>query len=102
MLTDEIDLRTLTQSNCIERISKELASKRYGLSKGPSTKDNAHMRRKSEVTNKVNISCATKFVGKMDDFLSNYINKQAIIHLIANCLREKGCNLSLILQEMPM
>ena len=50
------------------------------------------MRRKSEVTNKVNISCATKFVGKMDDFLSNDIIKQAIIHLIADCLREKGCN----------
>ena len=37
MLTGEIDLRTLTQSNCIERISKELASKRYGLSKGSKT-----------------------------------------------------------------
>ena len=53
-----------------------------GYGGGPSTKDNAHMRRKSEVTNKVNISRATKFVGKMDDFLSNDINKQAIIHLI--------------------
>ena len=63
-----------------------------GYGGGPSTKDNAHMRRKSEVTNKVNISCATKFVGKMDDFLSNDINKQAIIHLIADCLREKGCH----------
>ena len=50
------------------------------------------MRRKSEITNKVNISCATIFVGKMGDFLSNDINKQAIIHLIADCLREKGCN----------
>ena len=63
-----------------------------GYGGGPSTKDNAHMRRKSEVTNKVNISCATKFVGKMDDFFPNDINKQAIIHLIADCLREKGCN----------
>ena len=40
-----------------------------GYGGGPSTKDNAHMRRKSEVTNMVNISCATKFAGKMDDFL---------------------------------
>ena len=28
----------------------------------------------------------------MDDFLTNDINKQTIIHLIADCLREKGCN----------
>ena len=39
-----------------------------GYGGGPSTKDNAHMCRKSEVTNKVNISCATKFVGKMTIF----------------------------------
>ena len=63
-----------------------------GYGGGPSTKYNGHMRRKSEVTNKVNISCATKFVGKMDDFLSNDINNQAIIHLIADCLRQNGCN----------
>ena len=36
---------------------------------GPSTKDNAHQRRRlTKVTNKVDISDATKFVGKKDDF----------------------------------
>ncbi len=46
-----------------------------GYSRGPTTKDNAHQRRKTQITNKVNISDATKFVGKKDHFLANNSNK---------------------------
>ena len=43
-----------------------------GCDGGPSTKDNAHQRRtRTKVANKVDISDATKFVGKKDDFLPN-------------------------------
>ena len=46
-----------------------------GYDGGPSTKDNAHQRRtRTKVTNKVDISDATKFVVKKDDFLSNGMN----------------------------
>ena len=64
-----------------------------GYDGGPSTKDNAHQRRtRTKVTNKVDISDATKFVGKKDDFLSNGSNKHALIQLISGRLREKGCH----------
>ena len=64
-----------------------------GYDGGPSTKDNAHQRRtRTKVTNKVDISDATKFVGKKDDFLSNDMNKHALIKLISGRLREKGCH----------
>ena len=64
-----------------------------GYDGGPSTKDNAHQRRtRTTVTNKVDISDATKFVGKKDDFLSSGMNKHALIKLISGRLREKGCH----------
>ena len=64
-----------------------------GYDGGPSTKDNAHQRRtRTKVTNKVDISDAIKFVGKKDDFLSNGMNKHALIKLISGRLREKGCH----------
>ena len=53
------------------------------------TKYNTNQRRKTHITNKVNIS---KFVGKKDEFLSNDMNKQALIHLITDHLRQKGCH----------
>lgn len=59
---------------------------------GPNTKDNAHQRRKTQITNTVNISDATKFVGKKDHFLANNVNKQALIHQIGDHLRQKGCH----------
>ena len=62
-----------------------------GYDGGPCTKDSTHQHRTSQVTNKVNISYATKFVGK-DDFLSNDINKQSLIHMIAERLQQKGCH----------
>ena len=49
-------------------------------------------RTRTKVTNKVDISDATKFVGKKDDFLSNGMNKHALIKLISGRLREKGCH----------
>ena len=62
-----------------------------GYDGGPSTKDNAHQRRtRTKLTNKVDISDATTFVGKKDDFLSNGSNKHALIQLISGRLREKG------------
>jgi hypothetical protein len=64
-----------------------------GYSGGPGIKDITHQRRGANKTaNKVNISDATKFVGKKEDFLSNVENKQAMIDLIAKCLKQKGCH----------
>ena len=63
-----------------------------GYNGEPSTKDNTHQRRATKVSNKVDITQATKFVGKKDDFLSNDKNKQALIHLIAHHLQQKGCH----------
>ena len=39
----------------------------------------------------MNITGATKFVEKKEDFLSNEANKQAIIQLIMERLRQRGC-----------
>ena len=64
-----------------------------GYSGGPGIKDNTHQRQGANKTaNKVNILDATKFVGKKEDFLSNVENKQAMIDLIAKCLKQKGCH----------
>ena len=62
-----------------------------GYTERPSTKDNAHQRRCPQVTNKVDISIATQFVGKKD-CLANNMNKQALIKLIASCMQHKGCH----------
>ena len=63
-----------------------------GYNGRPSTKDNTHLRRRSSVANNVNIREATQFVVKMQDFLANETNKQAIINFIADCLRQIGCH----------
>ena len=63
-----------------------------GYNGEPSTKDNAHERRKNHVSNKVQITDATKFTGKKEDFLSNNENKHAIIKLIGNQMQERGCH----------
>lgn len=39
----------------------------------------------------MNITESSKFVGKKEDFLSNDANKQALIKLIMECLRQRGC-----------
>jgi len=51
-----------------------------GYNGRPSTKDNKHLRRRSSVANNVNIREATQFVWKMQDFLANETNKQALHH----------------------
>ena len=53
---------------------------------------NTHQIRNTKVTNKVDISDATKFVGKKDHFLANTSNKQALIYMIGDHLRQKGCH----------
>ena len=62
-----------------------------GYTERPNTKDNVHQRQCPQVTNKVNISIATQFVGKKD-YLANDIHKQSLIKLIANCMQQKGCH----------
>jgi len=60
---------------------------------GPSTKDNTHLRRaQKHVSNKVNVTEVTKFVGKKEDFLSNDENKQTLIKLISDRMRDTGCH----------
>ncbi|KAI3379074.1 hypothetical protein SNEBB_002215 [Seison nebaliae] len=61
----------------------------YGV--GPSIKDGTHQRRRRTNANKVNITETTKFVGKKEDFLSNEANKEAIIQLITERLRQRDC-----------
>ena len=63
-----------------------------GYTGRPSTKDNAHQRRCPQVTNKVDESTVTQFVGKKEDFLANNMNKQALIKLIVNCMQQKDCH----------
>ena len=59
---------------------------------GPSTKDCAHQRRSRKFNiNKVNITEATIFSGKKD-FLSNEANEQALIQLIMERMKQKGCD----------
>ena len=79
----------------------EFAVKHYGKATvvfdgyggGPSLKDNTHLRRsKTHASYKVHISDTTKFAGKMEDFLSNKENKQTLIHLIANQLKKRKCD----------
>ena len=43
---------------------------------------------------KVNITEVTKFAGKREDFSSNEANKQALIQLIMERMRQKGCDVS--------
>ncbi|KAK6176032.1 hypothetical protein SNE40_014396 [Patella caerulea] len=60
---------------------------------GPSTKDTTHQRRKTtSVTNTVNITDTTKFVGKKEDFLSNENNKKSLIDMIIVRLRQSNCH----------
>ena len=63
-----------------------------GYGDGPSIKDYAHQHRsRNKSVNKVNIKGEKTIVGKKEDFFSNEANKQAIIQLIIECLRQRGC-----------
>ena len=60
---------------------------------GPNTKDITHKRlRQNRTSNKVNIAEGTKFVGKKEDFLSNVENKQSLINLISQRMKDRGCH----------
>jgi hypothetical protein len=63
-----------------------------GYNGRPNTKDHAHLRRTSNVAKDVDIREGTKFSGKMEEFLCNDKNKQALINLISDSLRKKGCH----------
>jgi len=58
----------------------------------PSIKDSAHDRRKTKHHPKVSVTREAVFNGKKDEFLSNGHNKQGLINLISEKLREHGCN----------
>ena len=64
----------------------------YGYDRGANIKDNTHQRRnRSQLTNRVDVTKTTKFVGKKEIFLSNDMNKQEIIKLILEKLKQNGC-----------
>ena len=64
-----------------------------GYEDGPSIKDCTHQRRSQKLkANKVNITEVTQFVGKKENFLSNGANKQALIQLIMEGMRQNGCD----------
>lgn len=57
----------------------------------PSIKDNTHDRRQQKHHPKVSVTLETIFNGKKDEFLSNGHNKQRLINLISEKLKEHGC-----------
>ena len=57
----------------------------------PSVKDSTHRRRQQKHHPKVSFTSATEFSGKKEEFLSEGCNKQGLIHMISDGLREKGC-----------
>ena len=62
-----------------------------GYEVGQSIKDCAHQRRSRKLNvSKANITEATIFSGKKDDFLSTGANKQALILLIMERMKQKG------------
>lgn len=63
-----------------------------GYSGGPSIKDNTHQRRGKVNTHPiVNFNADTEFSGKREDFLARDSNKQGLIDLISDGLRQKDC-----------
>ena len=57
----------------------------------PSVKDSTHQRRQQKKHPKVSFTPTTVFTGKKEDFLSQGSNKQGLINMISDRLREKGC-----------
>ena len=56
-----------------------------------SVKDCAHDRRRTKHHPNISVSLEAVFDGKKDDFLSNNHNKQKLIDLISNKLKENSC-----------
>ena len=59
-----------------------------GYTERPSTKDNVHQRRCPQVTNKVDISIATQFVGKRIALQITYTNRHSLNLLPTACNRK--------------
>ena len=57
----------------------------------PSVKDSTHQRRQQKKHPNVSFTPTTVFTGKKEDFLSQGSNKQGLINMISDRLREKGC-----------
>ena len=65
-----------------------------GYANGPSTKDNAHLRRAREQMTEVHFIGSTIMNVKKDAFLSNKKNKQSFITLLSRTLEQDGCQTS--------
>jgi 5'-3' exonuclease len=63
-----------------------------GYGGGPSIKDNTHQRRGQNIHPVVSFTAETEFSGKKDEFLSRDSNKQGLIDLISDALRNRDCN----------
>ena len=62
-----------------------------GYEDGPSIKDNTHQRRGNNIHPIVNFTGETEFSGKKEEFLSRDLNKQRLIQLISDALKERHC-----------
>ena len=63
-----------------------------GYPEGPSTKIVTHRRRQTRTgTTTVHVSGPMLFPGSRDDFLTNTINKEKFIHLLADHLSHSDC-----------
>ena len=71
-----------------------------GYTERPSIKDNVHQRQCPQVTNKVDISIATQFVGKKD-CLTNNIHNRHSLNLLPNAYNRKAAT-QFMPKEMQM
>ena len=63
-----------------------------GYEEGPCIKDNTHQRRANNSPYPiVNYTTETEFSGKKEEFLSRDINKQILIHMLSDGLKERDC-----------
>ena len=62
-----------------------------GYDEGPSIKDNTHERRGQNIHPIVGFTAETEFTGKKEEFLSRDVNKQRLIQMISDELRERDC-----------
>ena len=65
-----------------------------GYKDAPSVKDNTHFRRGKTGHATVHVRADAVFASKYDNFLENASNKDQIIKLIMQKLRERGCSVN--------
>ena len=63
-----------------------------GYEEGPSIKDNTHQRRGRNMHPVASFTAETEFSGKKEVFLPRDNNKQRLIRMISDQLRERDCN----------